>query len=299
MQKCLPHNADQRLERVLFLHRDSAWRRADSQAATRHGEPVQSTSTSTDERGRRMPALRMLPLALGVLVVACGGGERRSTAAADTVTARAHATAVLAPLAPVRALSTAEADYAANAAQRASRDDVRRYAQVVATDHRAVAGILDSVARAEGVGYETTPAARELETTVRTAHGGRDSLTGITFDLAYIRAEVEAQRQLIDRLDQELIPGMGAAPQKVVLQNVRAMANAHLTRARQLLAVILREAPAAVAVARPAAAGAGRAAPSRAAGDSARRPPPDTGRARPDTTRPRPRPDTTHAAARL
>jgi predicted outer membrane protein len=242
--------------------------------------------------------LRLLALALCTLVVACGGEERRM-AAADTVTARAHATAVLAPLAPVRALSAAEAEYAAQAAQRASRDDVRRYAQVIATDHRAVTGILDSVARTEGVEYEATPTARELETAVRAAHSGRDSLTGITFDLAYVRAEVEAQRQLIDRLDQELIPGMGAAPQQVVLRNVRAMANAHLTRARQLLAVILREAPATVAVARPPVVGGGvrpaapRPATAQGATSDSGRPTPDTGQARPDTTRPRPRPDTT------
>jgi putative membrane protein len=227
-----------------------------------------------------MPVSRMLPLALCVLG-ACRGGERRNAAAADTLTARVNAAAVLGPLAPVRALSAAEADYAEQAAQRAVREDVRRYAHVLATDHRAVLAILDSVARAEGVGYEATPAARELETAVRTAHSGRDSLTGIDFDLAYIRAEVEAQRQLIDQLDQELIPGMGAAPQKAVLHNVRAMANAHLTRARQILAVVLREVPA-TSVARAGTAGTSQGA-TRA--DSARRPPPDT-------VRPRPRPDT-------
>jgi predicted outer membrane protein len=241
-----------------------------------------------------MPGSRMLPLALCALVVACRGGERRNAAAADTLSARAHAASVLAPLAPVRALSAAEADYAAQAAQRAFREDVRRYAQVISTDHRAVVAILDSVARAEGVGYEVTPAARELEAAVRTAHSGRDSLTGVDFDVAYVRAEVEAQRQLIDRLDQELIPGMGAAPQKAVLHNVRAMANAHLTRARQILAVVIRELPAGSA-ARPAtAAGATTPRPA-SAGDDVRPTTSDTGRARPgpDTLRPRPRPDTT------
>lgn len=226
-----------------------------------------------------MPGSRMLPLALCALLVACRGGERRNTAAADTLRARAQAAGVLAPLAPVRALSVAEAEYAAHAAQRAFREDVRRYAQVIATDHSAVVGILDSVARAEGVGYEPTPAARELETAVRNAHAGRDSLTGIDFDLAFIRAEVEAQRQLIDRLDQELIPGMGAAPQKAVLQDVRAMSSAHLARARQILAVVLRELPATRPVAAPGAATTTRPATGT---------PPDTGRprTRPDTVRP-------------
>src|SRR5215211_9455431 len=125
-----------------------------------------------------MPGSRMLLLALCALVGACRGGERRNSAAADTLSARANAAALLTPLAPVRALSVAEAEFAAQAEQRAFRDDVRRYAQVVATDHRAVVGILDSLSRAQGVGYEATPAARELENAVRLAHSGRDSLTG-------------------------------------------------------------------------------------------------------------------------
>lgn len=235
-----------------------------------------------------MPGSRMLLLALCALVVACRGGEGRNAAAADTVSARANAAAVLAPLAPVRAVSAAEAEFATQATQRASRDDVRQYAQVIATDHRAVMAILDSVARAQGVGYEVTPAARELETAARTAHAGRDSLTGPDFDLAYMRAEVESHRQLIDRLDQELIPGMGAAPQKAVLHEVRAMADAHLTRARQMLAVALRSMPATTAARPPTAprpATTPRPPDTLPRVDTLRRPPPDTGR-------PRVRPDT-------
>jgi putative membrane protein len=237
---------------------------------------------SDHKGGNRMPESRMLLLALCALIVACRGGERRNAVAADTVGARAHAAAMLAPLAPVRALSVVEADYAAQAAQRGFRDDVRNYAQVIGTDHRAVIAILDSVARAQGVGYEATATVRELENAARTVHAGRDSLTGIDYDLAYIRAEVETHRQLIDRLDQELIPGMGAAPQKSVLHDVRAMANAHLARARQILALVLRETPAAagrpVTTPKPATGAAPRT-------DTVRRPPSDTGR-------PRVRPDT-------
>jgi predicted outer membrane protein len=221
-----------------------------------------------------MPESRMLLLALCALLIGCRGGERRNTVAADTVGARAHAAAVLAPLAPVRALSVAEADYATQAAQRGFREDVRRYAQVIATDHRAVVGILDSVAHAQGVAYEATAAVRELENAVRTAHAGRDSLTGIDFDVAFIRAEVEAHRQLIDRLDQELIPAMGAAPQKAILHDVRAMANAHLARARQILAVVLRAVPAAPRPVTTPASPSGTAPRT----DTVRRAPADTGR---------------------
>jgi predicted outer membrane protein len=257
-----------------------------------------------------MPGSRMLSLALCTLVVACRGGEGRNTAAADTLRARAGAAAVLAPLALVRFASAAEAEYAAEAAKRAAREDVRRYAQVIATDHRAVVGILDSIARGQEADYEATPASRELATALGAAHAGRDSLAGPAFDLAFIRAEVESQRQLIDRLDQELIPGMGGAPQRAVLQDVRAMAGAHLTRARQLLAIALRDAPPVVArtatppPSRPAATP--RPAETTRRADTLPRPRPDTTRRdtlpRPDTIRrdtlPRPRPDTTRPPVR-
>jgi predicted outer membrane protein len=64
-------------------------------------------------------------------------------------------------------------------------------------------------------------------------------LAGPAFDLTYVRAEVESHRLLLDRLDQELIPGVRRAEVRALLQQVRAMTDAHLTRARQLLAQLL------------------------------------------------------------
>lgn len=193
-------------------------------------------------------------MAVCVLSSACRDSDRGDAAAADTVPVGENLTQTAAMLAPVRAVSVAETEFSALAAERAEREVVKRYAGVVAADHRAVVGVLDSVAQSAGLKYAPTGAVRELEEGVRVAHAGLDNLEGYEFDLAFIRAEVESHRQLVDRLDQELIPGVGAEEQRrMLLQEVRAMADAHLTRARQILATLLETAPARASPRPPAA----------------------------------------------
>jgi predicted outer membrane protein len=187
---------------------------------------------------------RLLAGALVCGVIACGGDDRvDNTNTAPTAAETDARTAAL--LAPVRAVSVLETELAGRAAQRAERESVRRYALIVGTDHRAVVLMLDSMASADRTQLQPTPAARELEEGVRTAHAGLDSLSGFAYDLGFIRAQIEAHRQLIDRIDQELIPGMGGpGPRRTLLQDVRMMVDAHLTRARQLLALLLESQPA-------------------------------------------------------
>lgn len=184
-----------------------------------------------------MSIMRWLPLVLCATLLACGGddGERRALVA-DSLALAAEATRAAELLEPVRSVGMAVVEYAGVAVQRATSEDVRHYAEVIVADHRAVESTLDSVAQTLGAATADTAAARELQNAVRTAHSGLETLSGPEFDLTYIRAEVESHRLLLDRLDQELIPAMRRQELRTLLQQVRAMTDAHLTRARQLLA---------------------------------------------------------------
>jgi putative membrane protein len=194
-----------------------------------------------------MTKLRILPLVAvvfgGVAGAACDRSADRAgdTLAADTLgeVETAERTAEL--LSPIRASGIVLIEHAQLAGPRASREEVRQFAQIIATDHRALVATLDSAARARGATLQETPAARELAHTARMAHAGLDTMTPAEFDLAFIRAQVETHRQLLDEIDHELGPAATSADMRRLLEEIRATADAHLMRARQLLGELLGE----------------------------------------------------------
>jgi predicted outer membrane protein len=171
------------------------------------------------------------------------GSDESGSMAADTISSIEDAAAVSALLAPIRAVSRAEIEYGDLAAQRAASEPIRQYGMTVAADHRAVLNALDSMAQSHGATLSETGDALDMANTVRMAHSGLENLTGPDFDLPFIRAEVESHRQLLDRLQQQAIPAASSEEVRNLLTDLRAMADAHLTRARQLLAQQLGESP--------------------------------------------------------
>jgi putative membrane protein len=189
-----------------------------------------------------MRELRVMLVAGLLTITACGadeGGNETTEAEAVRLEQEGAATAEL--LAPVRSMSVAAVEFADLASQRAGTLEVRQYAQTVAADHRALIGALDSVAQARNTALTETRETQEMANTVRMAHSGLQTMSGASFDLPFIRAEVESHRLLLDRLDQQLIPSATLPDLSTLLTDIRAMADAHLARARQLLARQLGE----------------------------------------------------------
>lgn len=191
-----------------------------------------------------MRELRVRTLLLLGLVTAagCGGDDQEDEAdAGRAAQVSADSAAAASLLTPIRAMSMAQVEFADMAAQRAGDAAIRQYAQTVAADHRALISALDSVARLHRATLTETRETQELATTARMAHSGLDVLTGEEFGLPYMRAEVESQRLLVDQLDQQLIPSATHPDLNTLLTEIRALADAHLARARQLLAQQLGE----------------------------------------------------------
>ncbi|MEX1182746.1 MAG: DUF4142 domain-containing protein [Gemmatimonadota bacterium] len=182
----------------------------------------------------RVTAVALLLLA----AAACGSGDEAGDTAADSVEGAQNAEAAAGQLSPVRSVSLAMIEFGDVATTSATRTDVRQYGVTVATDHRGVVQALDSLARARSLSQTETVAAKELSDAVRLAHAGLEGPASAAFDLAYIRAQVESHRQLLDRLEVELIP-TSRDDVRQLLADVQAMEMAHLTRARQLLAGLL------------------------------------------------------------
>ena len=184
-----------------------------------------------------MRKMRGLLLAGLLTVAACGDDEPEAAMTpADSARAAEQAVAATALLTPVRAVSLAEVEFGDMAAQRAGAPAVREYARTVAADHRALIVALDSVAQVRSLSLVESRESQELSNTVRMAHSGLENVTGQDFDLPFVRAEVESHRLLLDRLDQQLISVSSDTELQEMLTDTRAMVDAHLARARQLLA---------------------------------------------------------------
>ncbi|HSJ24919.1 MAG TPA: DUF4142 domain-containing protein [Longimicrobiales bacterium] len=186
--------------------------------------------------------LRVLPLALTIGIVACGGNDDQDdgmAVAQDSLAIVETPEQTQDLLSPIRAVSMSLITYADMGTQRGAREDIREFARTVATDHRGLVPILDREAQARGATLEETTPGRELASAVRLAHAGLENLQEADFDLAYIRAEVESHRQLLDTIDHELIPAATSPAMQTLLQDTRAMVYAHLMRARQLLGNLL------------------------------------------------------------
>ncbi|MGH7447745.1 MAG: DUF4142 domain-containing protein [Longimicrobiales bacterium] len=189
-----------------------------------------------------MREMRVLLVGGLLAAAACGSDERNvEVTAADSARVAENASVAVSALAPIRALSMAEVEFGNLASQRAGSGTVREYARTVAADHRALIGALDSVAQVRNLSLAESRETQELSNTVRMAHSGLENLAGGDFDLPFVRAEVESHRMLLDRVDQQLISVTDNPDLRTLLTDIRAMADAHLTRARQLLAQQLGE----------------------------------------------------------
>lgn len=185
---------------------------------------------------------RLWILMMPVMMVSCDrGADRDAAAAADTVGIAENGELMAELLSPVRAVSLVAVEQGQLGARTAARSAVQSYARTVATDHRALIATLDSTAHAGGAALHETAEARELANTVRMAHAGLDNLPAADFDLAFTRAQVESHRQLLDTIDRELNPGATSPVLRGLLADIRGMADAHLTRGRQLLGDLLGE----------------------------------------------------------
>lgn len=184
----------------------------------------------------------MVALTLAGLATGCGGSDADNDAAGADSANVAETPQVAAELmAPARAILVAMIDYTDEARQRAAGAEVRQYATVVSTDHRGTVQAIDDEAQELGARIEQTPAAQELENAARMAHAGLGGLEAGDYDLAFIRAQVEAHRQVLDRLEHESIPGATSPAMQQMLRDVQAAEAAHLARARQILASLLGE----------------------------------------------------------
>ena len=120
------------------------------------------------------------------------------------------------------------------AASRATSQEVKRFAELMVTDHTGVNKSAIDLASRLKVTPQDNPTAQSLKTGGEKNLARLKTLQGAAFDRAYIDHEVAYHEQVLDALDKTLIPGAGNADLKALLVKVRPAFVAHLEHARSL-----------------------------------------------------------------
>ena len=122
------------------------------------------------------------------------------------------------------------------AESRATNDEVKAFARLMVTDHTAVNKSATDLAGKLKVTPRDNPTSESLKSGGDKNLAHLRTLTGTSFDKAYVDQEVAYHQQVIDALDKTLIPRAANAELKALLIKVRPAFVAHLEHAKRLQA---------------------------------------------------------------
>ena len=124
---------------------------------------------------------------------------------------------------------------AGNAAlAKSSNEEVKKFAQLMVTDHSAVNKQAGELAAKLKLTPEDDDTVRALKKGADEASAKLKPLTGAAFDRAYVANEVAYHQAVLDAVDKLLIPNTKNGELKALLVKVRPVLAAHLAHAQQL-----------------------------------------------------------------
>jgi putative membrane protein len=124
------------------------------------------------------------------------------------------------------------------AASQATNPEVKKFAELMVTDHTGVNKSAVDLATKLKVTPEDNPTSQSLKTGGDANLAKLKTLKGAEFDRAYIDHEVDYHQSVIDAVDKTLIPGATNQELKALLVKVRPAFVAHLEHAKHLQATL-------------------------------------------------------------
>ena len=205
-------------------------------------------------------------LALAFAVVACGGSDNNQQAKSpetttttgatnDTTstasTMSANDTSSMQPIqqqpqpaapqltdAQIAAITDAankgEIEQAKLALHKAKDPQVKQFAQMMVDQHGAEQKKEQQLASSLNLQPETTQTSTQLQTDSQNAISSLSSQTGADFDKAYIDLQVKEHKEVLDTLDNKLIPNAKNAQLKSTLEAFRPHVQEHLQKAQEI-----------------------------------------------------------------
>lgn len=118
--------------------------------------------------------------------------------------------------------------------------DVKRFAQLMVTDHTGVNRTASALAARLKVTPQDNPTSQSLKAGGDKNLAALKTLKGAAFDKAYVDNEVTYHAAVIDALDKTLIPNARNAELKALLVQTRPAFVAHLNHAKQIQSALAK-----------------------------------------------------------
>jgi putative membrane protein len=121
---------------------------------------------------------------------------------------------------------------------KAMNAEVKKFAQMMITDHTASNKAATDLATKLNLTPEDNDTSRDLAKDQDDKRSDMASKTGADFDKAYIDNEVDYHEKVLDAIDTKLIPNAQNADLKALLEKTRPVVQHHLDEAKQIQATI-------------------------------------------------------------
>ena len=122
------------------------------------------------------------------------------------------------------------------AAERASKPEVKKFGELMVTDHTGVNKAAVELVTKLKVTPQDNPTSQSLKAGGDKNLANLKTLKGAAFDKAYVDQEVAYHAAVLDAVDKVLIPGASNAELKALLVKVRPAFVAHLEHAKKVQA---------------------------------------------------------------
>jgi putative membrane protein len=178
----------------------------------------------------------MLTIALGM--AACVQDTADDQTAADTTATQptqapgAPSDAEIAHIATTA--NSADIETGNLAKEKGQHADIKSFANLMISDHTAANQQAQQLAQQAGLTPADNATSQQMVTGHQAALQRLQSLSGAQFDSAYIAHEVDFHQNVLNALDQTLIPNAQNTELRNLLTQVRATVDGHLTRARDI-----------------------------------------------------------------
>lgn len=139
----------------------------------------------------------------------------------------------------VLALNNTDISYARLAPARAQRDDVKKFAERMLTDHTGVNGLVTDLLRKLDVAAEDNTMSLDMRDESANKRDILRELSGFAFDSTYMENEVAYHQKFLATIDNVMIPSARNGELRNLLIAVRPAVAAHLAHAEQTRANVL------------------------------------------------------------
>jgi putative membrane protein len=137
------------------------------------------------------------------------------------------------------ALNNTDISYARLVPSRSDREDVRRYAQRMLTDHTVVNGLITELTGKLGITAQDNTFSLDMRDESSSKRELMRELTGFAFDSTYATNEISYHRRFLESIDNIMIPRARNDELKTLLTGVRPAIAAHLAHAEELWASVM------------------------------------------------------------